>query len=609
MAAPHQAKRAPARKRYVSKPGPKPAYTIEIRRLPVVPMPVPGEAFASWVDRTAFTLDVPPGVAARALGLEFRTRSNGARPLFFGLTLTPASLTGLQTTTGLPADVLRKMHFARYDGTVLDLSGLDFADPTTVPRLLRYQWLLASGSRACPHCLSHSTAWPLWWRLGIAAACPIHRCLLIDTCPACGITLRRGSGYKNARGLLVRPQAALEPLECGNRPPNAAASGQPQVCRHRITDIPTAPVPDMLIDVQQRALSIAEGGTALLAGEPVSGADWFAALRFLSAAARLVVSDSELSELPSAMADALAAVRQYKARRCRSPQGPLGEMPGTAAQAAAELTLASAVLNAPNRDAGTQSLTSWARRLAEERPSRHYGGDPLRIFPRPAALEQMMTDAVPHPRRVVGAITATAPVPIEFRHIPHLIDSEDYRDLIAVHLPGTTALTGRRFSSIALARAIGAHTWDHAVTSLGMDTSRRRDVSYLVNRIPDPDAFWEAVSAAAQRMQTLGLTDYAARRTALSSLYEVPHDVLFPLFNPLGMDVTRQRQRHTAAWIWQRLTGSRAHDAPPYAGGWEGVSTRSLNGGRRRFHAALPETVAIALTSWGLNWLAEQGVE
>lgn len=100
---------------------------------------------------------------------------------------------------------------------------------------------------------------------------------------------------------------------------------------------------------------------------------------------------------------------------------------------------------------------------------------------------------------------------------------------------------------------------------------------------------------------------YAARRKALSELLEVPYDSLFSIFHPVRMGVTRQRQRHAAAWIWQALTGSPAHDSPVYAGGWEGQSAGSVTDARRRFHERVPESAARALTLWGLEWLDEKG--
>ncbi|WP_078952280.1 TniQ family protein [Streptomyces sp. NRRL F-5755] len=122
------------------------------------------------MDRTASTLDISPGLAARALGLQYA--GNDERPVFFGITLAPASLHALQQTTGLPARALQHMQLDRYDGTALDLPHLDARNEARSQTALGRQWLLLGASRACPRCLAHSDAWPLWWRLGIAAVCP-----------------------------------------------------------------------------------------------------------------------------------------------------------------------------------------------------------------------------------------------------------------------------------------------------------------------------------------------------------------------------------------------------------------------------------------------------
>ncbi|MFF8430979.1 hypothetical protein ACF07Y_38775 [Streptomyces sp. NPDC016566] len=63
-------------------------------------------------------------MAARALGLECRQWGSSTRPLFFGVTLTPASLDGLRDATGLRVAELRQMQLDRYAGTVLSEYGL-----------------------------------------------------------------------------------------------------------------------------------------------------------------------------------------------------------------------------------------------------------------------------------------------------------------------------------------------------------------------------------------------------------------------------------------------------------------------------------------------------
>ena len=58
-------------------------------------------------------------------------------------------------------------------------------------------------SRFCPACLSETGGrWQLWWRLRWAFACPIHQCLLADTCPCCDRWQRIGP---HPHGLVPTP--------------------------------------------------------------------------------------------------------------------------------------------------------------------------------------------------------------------------------------------------------------------------------------------------------------------------------------------------------------------------------------------------------------------
>ncbi|MFI9077577.1 TniQ family protein [Streptomyces sioyaensis] len=610
MNTPHQPKSASASPRYSGHPILQSAAPDTLRRLPVVPAPAQGEAFTSWVDRTASTLGVSPGIAARALGLEYRT--NDRTPVFFGIKITPASLNGLRKTTGLAADVLEKMHLSRYDGIILNFEKLTLEYDKPLAGALGKQWLVLSGSRACPHCLARSDAWPLWWRLGIAAICPLHRCLLIDTCPACGIALRRGSTLM-PRALLRRTHTAFDVQECGNRQPNPDRPRKPDVCQQRIVDIPTQPVPDALVAIQQRALAIADGGAAQLVGKPVTGAEWFAAVRFIAAVARLVVHDDELAALPNAAAEALATVRDTRhEKRAKYARGGVPDPsagPATAAEAAALLALAAPIVDAPDRTSGPAYLATWAKSLNEDRVNRYHKLDPLRHLQRPLVMDEMMAATIPHAYRYVSVKGTESKSALEFWHIPQRIDAGDYLDLMAVHLPRIKAATGRPIVSLALARLAGADTWAQASQALGLPTQSPTTYKRIAHRTADLEAFWEATRALADRMKARGLVDYEARRMVLSSLREVPHRVLVPILNPVGQLVTWQRQRHAAAWLWEQLTGGLAEDSPTYADGWEGIKEASIIFARRRFHAELPAEAGNALTAWGMEWLASNGVK
>ncbi|QKZ17523.1 hypothetical protein [Streptomyces chartreusis] len=91
--------------------------------------------------------------------------------------------------------------------------------------------------------------------------------------------------------------------------------------------------------------------------------------------------------------------------------------------------------------------------------------------------------------------------------------------------------------------------------------------------------FVEATKALAARMITRGPIDYEARRAALSTLREVPGRVLLPILKLAGLQLTWQRQRHVAGWLWEHLTGGEARDAPTYAEDINGVKEASPSHG------------------------------
>jgi hypothetical protein len=221
----------------------------------------------------------------------------------------------------------------------------------------------------------------------------------------------------------------------------------------------------------------------------------------------------------------------------------------------------------------------------------------------------MMAAVAPRSSRVVGALTVVRSIEISPCHVPHLTDAADYSELVAVHLPGTSALRGRRFTALALARLAGATSWPLAAEVLDMDGGKAiRAATKVVRRISDADAFWESVTLAAERLQERGLVDYAARRAAFADLCELPDDALTPVFRPLGMSVTPQRRRHAAAWIWQRFTSGDPHEAPAYRQEWGNATAESIRVGWWRFQTSLPAPAATALDAWGTAHLSRKGI-
>ena len=65
--------------------------------------------------------------------------------------------------------------------------------------------------RLCPACLREHPIWWAVWDLGLVTACPIHRCLLLDECPACKRKLawQRPAVHKCRCGLDFRKLAPV----------------------------------------------------------------------------------------------------------------------------------------------------------------------------------------------------------------------------------------------------------------------------------------------------------------------------------------------------------------------------------------------------------------
>jgi TniQ len=352
------------------------------------------------------------------------------RPVFYGLALTARSARAVQAATGLSAGVIAGMQLARFGATALDLRGLNLAAERSLQPIAQREWLLIHGSRACPACLAQDSAWPLWWRLGIAAACPIHGLVLLDRCLACGIGLRRG--YAGAPRGLSR-QARVDPRACGNY------SGGRR-CVQVLAELPAQQAAQASVHAQRRALHAAHGGPVMVAGMPVGPREWFAALRYLSAMIRFAGDGWPGPHgLPAGLAAAVAADSCRDGRRGGTPAA-LSTSPPTAALAAAVLTLAAPILGARSPQEGAVLARPLIEAVVARRRERRH--NPLSRLPLPPCLAASLVGLSVTGSRVVQALPAARMAHgfvLSFRHIPQLLDPVSYRGLIAGQLPGTAA--------------------------------------------------------------------------------------------------------------------------------------------------------------------------
>ncbi|MGW0163107.1 TniQ family protein [Mycobacterium sp. NPDC003323] len=232
-----------------------------LRTLPLRVAPVRGEVLESWLQALAHRSGATWGDIIAATGCQSGQVARARRPISM---LTDHQLAGLTFTTGVSAQTVRAM-------TPSSL----LPDPHS-PTELRV--LLMPGSRFCPRCLhTNGGRWLLWWRLRWAFACPTHRCLLADYCPAC----RR-------RPRIEAPPIDLvpQPARCDRPALGARGRPVPARCSALLSDPCTtgAETDDAVLHAQHRILdAITTGKTSdgIYRGGTVSALAYVTDLRVL----------------------------------------------------------------------------------------------------------------------------------------------------------------------------------------------------------------------------------------------------------------------------------------------------------------------------------------
>jgi TniQ len=161
----------------------------DVRRLSHVPVPVAGESFDSWVDRTAHVLQLSRSEALASLGLSPYLTTHA-------LDLDPGGLRSVCSTSGLPEQVIRSMLVSRLL-PLLRHTGTSLA-PDRVLRpvgaMALRNWMPLAGSPVCPACIAAGRAWRLCWKLPFVTTCVEHDIYLVGWCPACACPLSWAGG-------------------------------------------------------------------------------------------------------------------------------------------------------------------------------------------------------------------------------------------------------------------------------------------------------------------------------------------------------------------------------------------------------------------------------
>ena len=147
--------------------------------LPVSVTPEPGESIESWLEHLA---DANGLTTAQLLTATGRGRGETR---YLTLAPSPDTVARLAALARVDEDQVYAATLARFDGTALDLTGLDPADRYSYRQVAARGWTPAHGTQICPACLTDTGVWQSAWRLLIVTACTRHQSLLAAQCPSC----------------------------------------------------------------------------------------------------------------------------------------------------------------------------------------------------------------------------------------------------------------------------------------------------------------------------------------------------------------------------------------------------------------------------------------
>ncbi len=128
--------------------------------LPTLVNLAPGEALDAYLERVA---DANYLTTARLI--EMVRAGHGSTTAYLMLAPTPATLKRIAHLTGAAAAALQNATLAAYDGTSLDLHGLDPAHQSSFRTIAARGWIPGHGTQICPQCLADDGIWRITWRL------------------------------------------------------------------------------------------------------------------------------------------------------------------------------------------------------------------------------------------------------------------------------------------------------------------------------------------------------------------------------------------------------------------------------------------------------------
>jgi hypothetical protein len=411
--------------------------------LPTLIALAPGEALDAYLERVA-----DANYLSTARLIEMVRAGDDTTTAYLMLAPTPATLERIANLTGANTAALQNATLAAYDGTSLDLSGLDPAHQSSFRTISARGWIPGHGTQICPACLGDDGIWKTTWRLPTTTVCLTHGTYLLATCPGCQ-RLFRDQRHSPLR--VVGPQ----PL-CGN----PLGQGPRKQCRVDLATLTAEPADNDCLQRQARQDVADAGGTVATFAGPLDAPEFTTTLRSLTA---LLLHLSAATRTPNSLPPwardvAVAGTTAVRRWSIRPPQDPVLR--------SRALTAADHILAAEDIDAAATRFGNWLQHIPEV-PEGRLGwlADHTRMTP---TLTRLVMAAHAPRRRLSHLLDQSPPLTASTRQIPQVLPARLVDEYLAGLFDARPATVGL-FASLCLARTHPhIHSWADAARELGL---------------------------------------------------------------------------------------------------------------------------------------------
>ena len=416
--------------------------------LPISVPPRPDQSVESWLEHLA---DANGLTTAQLLAT---IRRSEAATRYLTLAPSPETIATLAALARVNKKDVYAATPASFDGTALDLTGLDPGDRYSYRRVAARGWAPVHGTQICPACIAETGTWKTAWRLLIVTACIDTGLVLVAECSSCRQPFR-----DQRHSHLHRVGAATV---CGN----PLGQGPLNQCQHDLTTLAAASASPAVLTTQARIEAALTGKTVLVLGQEPEPAAYLADLRHLTTLLLHLAGQPGADGLAAWVSNLAPVAADRTSTRgprwgIRPPDDPAlrGQTPATA----------DAILATDDLDTAATLLTPWT----ELTPTRNDG--PLDWLADCAVMTATLTRLVmaaraPH-RRLSHPLDTPrsdgARMPINLLLIPQVIPHEQYLELLT-GASDSSEPTVRLFASLSLARLHSDITSWAAAEALGM---------------------------------------------------------------------------------------------------------------------------------------------